>query len=555
MVEKKRKREALEQFPDGRRVRLRSRARAGMYLHADEDGKGVSLSPPLPASPLNASVYGDDEKDAVCWSPRTVAAGDDHVILQDLDSSCRRFLRANGKYCRWRTGVTVGKYAHQDVMMHWVVETIPAMPLAPELPLPRPAAPPGSFWDKLLRRAAPVLERRNIRFVQAADDGTIDPDKNWGIMEFHGVSVLNLRSELAKQLSQQGNEDGIKLGVRAGNLGRMIPLITDLPRDGNPMDIIVIATSAPNATGPSHADQLPDTVNGSLSADSLLTPAVVSDPPEIEAGISLIVHSANAPDLPCGQENIDIVALTAGSPDGVPSLQNPATDKTVRLSQGTEPDTKGDEFSDIPATPETIKPKEIHQEGGKGPTTASVGDALGEQPGIGIVIAQERNDDAYFLLDDAQEGLKRIEEKLQDKKVELRKELTKEQEKMLLKEVSKLKDDRNKQMILCARLEQEADAAAENVDKLLAGHHNGTTPGPGRTGCVSGMTAPMARFGTPCWAPPKSLIATQLGHGGTPFFWRDSGTSLGPLVRHAKTRTRAMLHGGMESGLLRRLLA
>ncbi|KAK3131712.1 hypothetical protein QOZ80_6AG0510280 [Eleusine coracana subsp. coracana] len=353
MVEKKRKREALEQFPDGRRVRLRSRARAGMYLHADEDGKGVSLSPPLPASPLNAvwqvhrierrgdtivllhgaaygrylaatrdsappghlghrvvqSVYGDDDKDAVCWTPRTVAAGDDHVILQDLDSSCRRFLRANGKYCRWRTGVTVGKYAHQDAMMHWVVETIPLMPLAPELPLPRPAAPPGSFWDKLFRRAAPVLERRNIRFVQAADDGSIDPDKNWGMMEFHGVSVFNLRSELAKQLSQEGNEDGIKLCVRAGNLGRMIPLITDLPRDGSPMDIIVLSTSAPNlprgqenmdivaltagspdATGSRDGDDVSDNMNGGMPADSLLTPAVISDLSENEA-IGFIVHS------------------------------------------------------------------------------------------------------------------------------------------------------------------------------------------------------------------------------------------------------------------------
>ena len=35
----------MDLFPDGLHVRLRSRGRDGMYLHADEDGEGVYLSP------------------------------------------------------------------------------------------------------------------------------------------------------------------------------------------------------------------------------------------------------------------------------------------------------------------------------------------------------------------------------------------------------------------------------------------------------------------------------------------------------------------------------
>ncbi|GJN29545.1 hypothetical protein PR202_gb17775 [Eleusine coracana subsp. coracana] len=213
--EKKRKREALEEFPDGRRVRLRSRGRAGMYLHADEDGKGVSPSPPLPASPLNTvwlvhrvkrgddviirlhgAAYGrylaatlhpappghaghrvvqgsfdDKGKYVLGWSPRTVSETDHHVLLQDMGhatDSPNRFLRTNGKYCRWRTAVSVSvdDDSHRDSMLHWVVEAIPATLSTPELPLPSPAARQGGFWnwDRFLGRASPVEEKRTIRF-------------------------------------------------------------------------------------------------------------------------------------------------------------------------------------------------------------------------------------------------------------------------------------------------------------------------------------------------------------------------------------------------------
>ncbi|GJN29541.1 hypothetical protein PR202_gb17771 [Eleusine coracana subsp. coracana] len=118
--------------------------------------------------------------------------------------SSNRFLGANGKYCRWRN------YARASSS--------------------RPRAQEASGAETVFSAARRPWRR--------------SPD-GWEVMDFHGRSVSSLRSLLAKKLSE-GIEDDIKLCVQAGDMGQMIPLLTDLPRGEHDMDIIVLSTSAPS---------------------------------------------------------------------------------------------------------------------------------------------------------------------------------------------------------------------------------------------------------------------------------------------------------------------
>ncbi|GJN29579.1 hypothetical protein PR202_gb17815 [Eleusine coracana subsp. coracana] len=178
---------AMELFPNGAHVRLRSRVRDGMYLHADEDGAGVSLIP-VRAS-LNAAwrvhriirdgatyillhgaaygrylaatnerapfgirgkrvvqgVYDDPNEPAVVW--RAVGAGNGvHVLLRHINGN--RLLRANGRHFTWNTGVSVDHPNNESTMMHWVVEPIQPLPGSPNLQPPAtgafPPLPPTS---------------------------------------------------------------------------------------------------------------------------------------------------------------------------------------------------------------------------------------------------------------------------------------------------------------------------------------------------------------------------------------------------------------------------
>jgi hypothetical protein len=162
---------AMEFFPDGAFVRLQSRVRR-RYLHADEDGRGVSLSPvraslnsawrvhrvvrnDVPFVLLYGAAYGryltasnepapfgHREKlvvqgvydhpavSAVLWTAVEAEQGGGYVLLRHISD---RPLRANGRHLSWNNGVTVDHPDSQSTMTHWVVEAIPLLPGAPSL--------------------------------------------------------------------------------------------------------------------------------------------------------------------------------------------------------------------------------------------------------------------------------------------------------------------------------------------------------------------------------------------------------------------------------------
>ncbi|KAF7093740.1 hypothetical protein CFC21_096133 [Triticum aestivum] len=156
----------MEQFEDGHHVRLRSRER-GTYLHADDDGLGVSLSRRRASmnsawavhiyqgdgnnqyvllhsaaygrylgttgapAPRGHSDYEPWEEVVIRWQAVRTDSGDD-ILLRQVAGR----LRANGKY------LSVDDFNSAGPMMHWVVERIPAREDTPRLAAPTGVSPP-----------------------------------------------------------------------------------------------------------------------------------------------------------------------------------------------------------------------------------------------------------------------------------------------------------------------------------------------------------------------------------------------------------------------------
>ncbi|TVU12420.1 hypothetical protein EJB05_46064, partial [Eragrostis curvula] len=273
----------MELFPDGRHVRLRSRVH-GTYLHADEDGLGVSLRS-LRASPNAAwqvhrvlrdggtcvllhgaayglylaatgdaappghlghrvvqGVYDDPGDDAVVWKAVRTGEGN-YVFLRHISY---RLLRANGRYQVWNTGVSVDDFDNQSSMMHWSVEAVPPHPVLPQLPAPTHDVllPSGGIIGLFRRRTQPIPLERMIRYVRADAFGNFN-DQGWQTFQFHGRSMFTLRSELSVRVGEVVFFFNIMVCTNAGRNARLTPLITDLPRSDQPMDIVVLTAGSP----------------------------------------------------------------------------------------------------------------------------------------------------------------------------------------------------------------------------------------------------------------------------------------------------------------------
>ena len=89
------------------------------------------------------------------------------------------------------------------------------------------------------RRAKVHPSGRMIQHVRMDDDGFILD--NWPDFNFDDYSVSNLRAEVAIRQ----DDENITLCLRAGKHALLIPLITDLPHNTDPLDIIVMPTGSP----------------------------------------------------------------------------------------------------------------------------------------------------------------------------------------------------------------------------------------------------------------------------------------------------------------------
>ncbi|WVZ82352.1 hypothetical protein U9M48_029620 [Paspalum notatum var. saurae] len=263
----------MEFFPDRAHVRLFNLVRE-MYLFADEDGDGVCLStrrealntawlvhrivrggvdfvllhnatnsrylsstflPPAFGNHFNRAVqeiYCHHGQEQVAWLVEGVG---DHVVR--LRHVTNRFLRATSRYFRWHNLVSIDADHRLSTMMYWEVQSIPLRSERPILPYP------SEF---------PVVGLRTVSYVQAENLEDINLEA-MRCFVFSGRSVFQLRYEMAFRL-QIYDYLAITLCVRAGMLGRWIPLITDLPRNEGFLTILVLPSASPAALALQYPD-------------------------------------------------------------------------------------------------------------------------------------------------------------------------------------------------------------------------------------------------------------------------------------------------------------
>ncbi|KAI5009090.1 hypothetical protein ZWY2020_010138 [Hordeum vulgare] len=307
----------MEKLHHGLHVRLRS-SELGTYLHADEDGHGVSLNhrrasmnsawavhlyqPPQELSQyllLHSAAYGrylaataapappghhgrrveqrkyDHPEVDSCgtrWLVFATASGDG-VFLRNYTGGC---LRANGRHRPWNnSAATVDESGLEETgnrrMIHWVVEPIPAREFAPLLPRPN--------WLTVI---AAILPSRQVVYVWMNDDGAVIRE---GSLSFSGRSVFRLRSKLARCLAANAANGIPIMGELVMCLltsdGRLSPLVVDLPRSRQPLHIIVISVRSPAHAALRYADvnaeqndiprsRIPDPVFGSVGTTAML---------------------------------------------------------------------------------------------------------------------------------------------------------------------------------------------------------------------------------------------------------------------------------------------
>ncbi|KAF7106761.1 hypothetical protein CFC21_107475 [Triticum aestivum] len=267
----------MEQFHHGHHVRLRSRVH-GLYLHADEDGHGVSLRHRRDSTNvvwavhvydpyaeegrvlLQSAAYGRYLAATATFAPaprshriiqrnhyhpglveiiwevhRSGFEDDVELRLRHAGAGAGYLCAANGRYLRWKTnGVSVDGIDNASVMMHWVVEPIPAAAEGsiPRLPRQTGLPLPGSLtWTRLLRSRA-------IECEEVSADGT---RISHGAFVFRGRSVFRLRKKLVRLLGVANLV--ICFPTRDG---RLFPLLVDLlPTSGLLFHIVVVTPGTP----------------------------------------------------------------------------------------------------------------------------------------------------------------------------------------------------------------------------------------------------------------------------------------------------------------------
>ncbi|TVT98180.1 hypothetical protein EJB05_56560, partial [Eragrostis curvula] len=261
----------MDVFNGVRFVRLRCCTRRGKYLAADVDGRDVCLSgqrgvhnavwavqhaagPDGGPCVLLRGAYGR----YLLATDLQAGTGPSHgVAAAQADLRCAtpppgmlwqairrrsafvircgtgRYLRANGKYLRWRRAVTVAG-DNGSTMMHWVIENVP-------IRMTRPCILDPTFQLIHQRRAPPTesLVARQIRYARGDANGNVD-DEAWKTMRLHTNNLMQLRLTLACCMGVSRDVTRTTLCVRAGRYAELTPLLVDLPIGNDRIDVVIL---------------------------------------------------------------------------------------------------------------------------------------------------------------------------------------------------------------------------------------------------------------------------------------------------------------------------
>ena len=291
----------MDVFNGVRFVRLRCCARRGKYLAADADGSSVCLTgqrgvhnavwavnhaagPDGGPCVLLRGAYGR----YLLATSVQAGTGPSHGVVTAQDglggappppgmlwqaiprrttfvvrSSTGRYLRANGRYLRWRRAVTSAG-DNGSTMMQWDIENVPIRMTRPcildptyqlrtygSLPvlLNRKMIVCAMRCDEQLTHARrrPLTESevaRQIRYVRGETDGSVN-EGAWRTMQLNTHNLMQLRLTLACRLGASIDVTRTTLCVRAGRYAHLSPLLVDLPIGNDRIDIVILNHGTP----------------------------------------------------------------------------------------------------------------------------------------------------------------------------------------------------------------------------------------------------------------------------------------------------------------------
>ncbi|XP_062190979.1 uncharacterized protein LOC133894821 [Phragmites australis] len=261
----------MDVFNGVRFVRLRCCARRGNYLAAGVDGQDVCLSsqrglhnavwavqhaagPDGGPCVLFRGAYGRyllaTDLQADTGPSHGVAAAQDDLSYNPpppgmlwqairrrstfvIRSSTGRYLRANGRYLRWRRAITVAG-DNGSTMMQWAIENVP-------IRMTRPCILDPTYQLTHPRRPPPTESEvaRQIRYVRGDANGNIN-EGAWRMMQLYTNNLMQLRLTLACCMGASRDVTRTTLCIRAGRYGQLSPLLIDLPIGNNRIDIVVL---------------------------------------------------------------------------------------------------------------------------------------------------------------------------------------------------------------------------------------------------------------------------------------------------------------------------
>ncbi|KAL6840909.1 hypothetical protein ACP4OV_029169 [Aristida adscensionis] len=271
-------RSAMEVFNNVRFVRLRSVGRSGKYLAADTDGWNICVSGqlrthnavwaiqavvgpdgapyvllrsaygrylastdlPAPIGSAPSGVVNTNQANLLNQPPQPgflwqAVRRENHFVFRCAGG---RYLRANGRFLRWRRVVTSAGDTGSSMML-WDIENVPVRLNRPSILDPAP-----QLVHRNRRPPTVNAMTRRIRYIRADANGNY-AENAWRTTQIRTTNLLQLRLNLAVRMGSACRVALTTVCMRAGIHGQLTPLLIDLPTGNERIDFVVLNHGTP----------------------------------------------------------------------------------------------------------------------------------------------------------------------------------------------------------------------------------------------------------------------------------------------------------------------